>query len=70
MPNVLQDESLDEEEQAIVDAFQGKLESSIVDVIDAASRVRPAALIREAYWNLVTTGRLVPAANGRLRLVS
>lgn len=70
MPNVLQDESLAEEEKAIIAAFDGKSESSIVEVIDAASGVRPAALIREAYWNLVTIGRLVPAANGRLRLVS
>lgn len=55
-------------EQAIVEAFAGSDTSTIVAVVDAASQRQPAYLVREAYWDLVTRGRIVPTADGALHL--
>lgn len=59
---------LDADEQAIVDAFDDSKMSTVVEVMSLASRTRPASLVREAYWELVSEGLLVPSASGVVRL--
>lgn len=59
---------LDDDEQAIVDAFDGERTSTIVKVVRSASQQRPASRVREAYWELVSEGVLIPSASGAVQL--
>jgi hypothetical protein len=58
---------LEAAEQAILDAVavQGH-EATTTNVIRAASTENPPAVVREAYWLLISENRIVRTANGHL----
>lgn len=60
--------SLNDDEQAIVDAFPDDRTSTVVEVVRHASAVRPPSRVREAYWELVSEGVIVPTAAGTVTL--
>lgn len=59
---------LSETEQAIVEAFGDEENVAVVDLVTRAARSHPASRVREAYWELVSEGLLVPTAAGVVRL--
>ncbi len=56
------------EEQAIVEAFGTAENVQVTELVARASSTRPASRVREAYWELVSAGLLVPNAAGSVRL--
>ncbi|WP_141682077.1 hypothetical protein [Mycobacterium malmoense] len=61
-------ELLAQTEQAILDvvASMGD-EASAAQVIHKVSGQQPPAIVREAYWQLISDNRLTRSANGLLR---
>ncbi len=68
MVRTVDDVELNADEQAIVEAFGDADTSTIVEVVRSASTKRPASRVREAYWELVSEGVIVPTASGGIHL--
>lgn len=62
--------TFNDDEGAVMAAFGGSDTAPIVDLVREASRTRPAARVREAYWELVSEGVLVPNAVGTVKLAT
>jgi hypothetical protein len=55
-------------EQAILDAVSSMGdEAAAAQVIHKVSSSQPPAVVREAYWQLISENRLTRSPNGRLR---
>lgn len=68
MVRVAEGIDLNAEEQAIVDAFGSDDNARVSELVARASATRPMSRVREAYWELVSAGKLVPDAAGSVRL--
>jgi hypothetical protein len=54
------------EEQAVLDAFDGTPEPTVVSVVHGASTKQPSSSVRSAYWALVSNGVIEVSSSGRV----
>jgi hypothetical protein len=58
---------LQDTEREILETVSAKgTDATAAEVIRAVSMNRPPAVVREAYWQLISENRLARAANGHL----
>lgn len=56
-------------EQAIFDAFDEGDDSTVVTVVEKASRAAPPSSVRKVYWRLVSDGKIETTSSGRITRV-